>query len=238
MMAIVTKDSILVDVIGVFSLCIVAVCLYINYVIFFFLDHSEFINMLNVFKFCFRIQPIIHPILCVCILVMLISELNSAETPIDEFVDDSLQDWRFFSDSVMGGVSQGSIEHINTTAFSGLRLSGLVSTKNNGGFIQVRRAVDFSSLSHVEGIKFLARGNGEEYQMHIRTRALLPWQYYSVSFTAPEKWAEIQLPFTAFTRSSRWLSSKLKKDRIRTIAIVAFGKPFEADCTIRELSTY
>ena len=51
--------------------------------------------------------------------------------------------------------------------------------------------------------------------------------FNSVSFTAPEKWAEIQLPFTAFTRSSRWLSSKLKKDRIRTIAIVAFGKPFE-----------
>ena len=46
-------------------------------------------------------------------------------------------EWEYISDQVMGGVSEGEVE-ILRRCFISLRLSGNVSTKNNGGFIQVR----------------------------------------------------------------------------------------------------
>ena len=42
--------------------------------------------------------------------------------------------WAYLADTVMGGVSQGRAEFSN----GALRLTGQVSTENNGGFIQVR----------------------------------------------------------------------------------------------------
>ena len=44
--------------------------------------------------------------------------------------------WQYFSDRVMGGVSQGSAEIAEVGGRQALRLSGEVSLENNGGFIQ------------------------------------------------------------------------------------------------------
>ena len=203
-----------------------------------FIDHLGWVNIMGFFQGDFVNEGFIWALVCFCVLGVLTEEAGASNTTIDDFIDSSLEEWSFFSDTVMGGISQGSVEHINTSTFSGLRLKGKVSTENNGGFIQVRRDVDFSSLPSVEGIRFLAKGNGEEYRIHLRTRALLPWQYFSVSFKSTETWTEVHLPLSSFTRSSRWLSRKVKKDRITSIAIVAFGKAYDADLAIRELSTY
>ena len=46
--------------------------------------------------------------------------------------------WAFLADTVMGGVSRGNAEFIP----GALRLTGNVSTKNNGGFIQVRTRIN------------------------------------------------------------------------------------------------
>ena len=46
------------------------------------------------------------------------------------------QSWSYIADTVMGGVSQGSAVYVKEEV--SIRLSGIVSTKNNGGFIQVR----------------------------------------------------------------------------------------------------
>ena len=43
--------------------------------------------------------------------------------------------WAYLADTVMGGVSQGGAEF----SAGALRLTGQVSTKNNGGFIQGTR---------------------------------------------------------------------------------------------------
>ena len=58
---------------------------------------------------------------------------------------DYLEDWEYISDQVMGGVSVGKVEILNDNKLF-LRLSGDVSTKNNGGFIQVRKKSPFSFL--------------------------------------------------------------------------------------------
>ena len=55
----------------------------------------------------------------------------------DDF-QDPIQ-WTFISDSVMGGVSTGSIVYEMKEGYSVAYMSGDVSTKNNGGFIQARR---------------------------------------------------------------------------------------------------
>ncbi len=54
----------------------------------------------------------------------------------------TLKDWKFFSDQVMGGVSEGRISLKPDEGKFFLRLEGKVSTANNGGFIQVRREFD------------------------------------------------------------------------------------------------
>ena len=45
--------------------------------------------------------------------------------------------WSYLADTVMGGVSEGSAEFGNSGLDKTIRLTGEVSTANNGGFIQV-----------------------------------------------------------------------------------------------------
>ena len=57
----------------------------------------------------------------------------------------TLKDWKFFSDQVMGGVSEGKTSIGKDEGNFFLRLEGTVSTKNNGGFIQVRKEYDLKN---------------------------------------------------------------------------------------------
>ena len=49
--------------------------------------------------------------------------------------------WAGFSDRVMGGVSELTARVVAESGDRFLRMSGRVSTRNNGGFIQVRLTV-------------------------------------------------------------------------------------------------
>ena len=61
----------------------------------------------------------------------------SDETLSFPFTLDSVKNWKYISDQVMGGVSEGtvSLEQDGDMVFA--RLTGDVSTKNNGGFIKI-----------------------------------------------------------------------------------------------------
>ena len=97
----------------------------------------------------------------------------------------------------MGGVSQGSAEF----DAGALRLTGQVSTKNNGGFIQVRTRIDPSDSKEKTGIKIKVKGNGDVYYLHIRNAsARLPWHYYTANFKTNEKWNEVIIPFEKFEK--------------------------------------
>ena len=94
-----------------------------------------------------------------------------------------VSDWKYVSDRVMGGVSEGNVylEQDGDTSFA--RLTGDVSTRNNGGFIQLRSAVSLFNkpkmfqLIHdankggqeLQGVRLNVRGNGETYHVMIRT---------------------------------------------------------------------
>ena len=143
--------------------------------------------------------------------------------------------WAYLADTVMGGVSQGSAD------FSAgvLRLTGKVSTKNNGGFIQIRTRVDPAESLGKKGIKIKVKGNGEVYYLHVRNAsARLPWQYYTASFQTSEKWKDITISFDEFEKSATLMPRKLKPDSIKTIGLVAYGKDHNADVSIANLEFY
>jgi len=147
--------------------------------------------------------------------------------------------WVYIADTVMGGVSEGSASLIDTPKGKAIKLSGKVSTQNNGGFIQVRVNMPKGVASEFTGIKLNVKGNGDEYFVHIRnSSSKLPWQYYAHNFKAKNEWQEIKLPFSEFSRSSRFIKKKMKIETIRSIGLVAYGKDYDADISILNVSFY
>ena len=147
--------------------------------------------------------------------------------------------WIYFADNVMGGISEGSSEYVKVASGKAIRLYGEVSTKNNGGFIQVRMPYSIDQLEKYKGIKIKMKRNGEEYFLHLRNRSSrLPWQYYQASFKTERNWKVVNIPFEKFKRSSHFLRSVFDPSTIKTIGIVAYGKDHTADIMVSELQFY
>ena len=91
------------------------------------------------------------------------ASLGTAFVPVDAF------DWSYLADTVMGGVSQGQARMEGGV----LRLTGRVSTANNGGFIQTRMRLDDGLPDGARGLRLRVRGNGERYFIHIRTTVFM-----------------------------------------------------------------
>ena len=147
--------------------------------------------------------------------------------------------WIYFADNVMGGVSEGASEYVIEQSGKAIRLYGEVSTKNNGGFIQVRMPYSIERVNKYEGIKIKSKGNGEEYFLHLRnSSSRLPWQYYQARFKTDTVWTEVKIPFKDFKKSSNFMKSVFDPNTIKTIAIVAYGKDYQADVTVSALELY
>ena len=165
---------------------------------------------------------------------------QSEETFVDVFNETSL--WRYIGDSVMGGISTGSIFfETNEQGERTACLNGSVSTANNGGFIQMRKEInrsDREELKDVSAVVIEARGNDEEYFVHIRTKGMLmPWTYYYVSFIATSEFREFVFPLDQFKRSGRFLGRNFPRGReLKSIGLVAFGKDYEAQLCSKKVS--
>ena len=112
-------------------------------------------------------------------------------------------DWEYVADTVMGGVSQGQAQRETVAGRDAIRLTGTVSLDNNGGFVQIAFDLDAGQdfdASAFAGLAFDVLGNGDTYDLRVRTRALSrPWQSFRASFAAPEIWTEVRVPFEALT---------------------------------------
>jgi hypothetical protein len=145
---------------------------------------------------------------------------------------DATQGWRFFTDQVMGGVSDGSAR----IEGGALRLTGTVSTDNNGGFIQARLE-GIRLPDNATALTIRTQGNGQDYFIHLRTTGTrLPWQYYQARFTARPDWQTVTLPLAAFKPSGRLLRSTPRAGDVRSVALVAYGRDHEADVSLSEIS--
>jgi hypothetical protein len=147
--------------------------------------------------------------------------------------------WAYFSDQVMGGVSEGRAAFEQSGGQTVLRLTGKVSTANNGGFIQARTKLEGPLPANATGVVLSVRGNDQPYFVHLRTtRTLLPWQFYQATFNATATWSEVRIPFTAFTPYGSFLGKTFNTTSVRSIAIVAFGRDHTADLSVRAVGFY
>ena len=179
------------------------------------------------------------------LLLLIFTTVISAAAEEDiklPFTQNSGQYWQYISDRTMGGVSDGqaSLEQDGEIFFA--RLTGNVSTKNNGGFIQLRSRFSFEDFEkdgkEIKGVRLNVRGNGETYHIFIRTKETQSYRdYYSASFKANPEWEMIDLPFSAFKH--RYSSnSVLEGKNIRTFGIVAYGRDFTSDVSVSTINFY
>ena len=158
---------------------------------------------------------------------------TSAMDIISQDTENSNSNWELITDQVMGGVSEGTLTEEIEDGKKFFRLEGIVSTKNNGGFIQFR-SKSIIKENDFKGIRLETRGAPGEYFVHLRTNyTFLPWQYYSGKFVVTENWKEVNIMFEEFEKSNFYQPSKFVSSEITSIGFVAFGKDFNAKLDIK-----
>jgi hypothetical protein len=142
-------------------------------------------------------------------------------------------DWKGITDQVMGGVSDLTIQYDDGIFL----MSGNVSTDNNGGFVRLSNRIDINS-NNFKGISFKAKGNNETYEIHVTLKGLKipPWSYFSQSFDVTNEWQEYEILFQNLKRSSGFSAASMKAKNIRDLSIAGFGRDFEVDLAIKEIS--
>ena len=151
------------------------------------------------------------------------------------------QYWRLVTDTVMGGVSRGSIAKETLEGREAIRMRGDVSTENNGGFVQI--ALDLApetgsfDAGGFTGLEMEVLGNHESYGAHLRTTDITrPQQSYRQSFVTTPDWLTLQLPFVQFIPHR--IDIPLNVRRLRRIGFVAIGREFAADLAVARLAFY
>jgi len=150
------------------------------------------------------------------------------------------QQWEFFTDGVMGGLSDGNVKLDKINKENCYRMTGNVTTENNGGFIQIRAILKPSiKASNYEGIYLKVYGNNERYYLSLRTPyTKAPWQNYKFGFKVKKNWQEIKAPFSKFKRSHFYQPKDVKKQKIKSVGLVAGFDDFKADICLAEIGFY
>lgn len=178
--------------------------------------------------------------LAACLMIGANAPRALAQTALaGEFTMQRDAGWRFFTDQVMGGVSEGRVDFVTEGGQTFARMTGQVSTANRGGFIQMR--VDLSSPPPpgTIGVRLEVRGNDQRYFVHLRTSGtMLPWQYYQAGFDVTRSWSEVRLPFSAFTASGALLRREPRPNSLTSLGVVAYGRDHQALIEVREVGFY
>jgi len=154
----------------------------------------------------------------------------------EDFSQDPASRWRFVADTVMGGVSDGAVRFLHDGSRTYVRLTGTVSTKNNGGFIQVRTRFDGGLGEQVNALRLNIRGNGETYYVFLRSaQGTRPWHSYRHAFVAPAQWSEVRLPIAQFSPSRAELPKHINPQDVTGIGLVAYGGDFAADVSVSSI---
>lgn len=161
-------------------------------------------------------------------LIIIILSMNIFSEQLDD-----PNAWRAITDQVMGGVSNLSVSHSEGVFF----MKGNVSTDNNGGFVRLSNRIDISS-NNFHGIKFKAKGNNETYEIHVTLKGIKvpPWSYFSKGFDVTNEWQEYEIFFEDLKRSSGISTATMRAKNIRDISIAGYGKDFNVDLAIKEIS--
>ena len=173
----------------------------------------------------------------ISIVLIFFFSFNISSMPIDN-LDNIRGDWTMISDQVMGGVSEVNFYELEEEGNKFYRLEGVVSTANNGGFIQSVVRIKENTNGY-KGVRITVRGTKDKYYIWIRTPASrFPWDRYLVSFEPGEDWSVIELPFSTFKKSNFYMKKNMNVNRIKTIAFAAYGKDFNAQLDIASIEFF
>ena len=149
--------------------------------------------------------------------------------------------WEYVADGVMGGVSQGGLRQESYRGRNAAVLRGQVSLDNNGGFVQI--AFDLRpdgsgyDASAWDGVEFDLCGNGELYDIRLRTDQLTrPWQSFRTEVTAPQDWQAARLPFSAFVAHKT--EAVFDPRYLRRIGVLGIGRVFHAEVAVSGVALY
>ena len=141
--------------------------------------------------------------------------------------------WGAVDDVVMGGVSESSIQFVESAAL----FAGNVSTANSGGFVSVRtRNFDPPfNLSGYTGVKLRVKGDGKRYKFFLRTDTQWDSVAYSYSFdTVADTWIDVRVSFTDLIPVFRAKTAKdcppIDTSKIRSLQLML--SKFEYDSTL------
>jgi monofunctional biosynthetic peptidoglycan transglycosylase len=109
------------------------------------------------------------------------------------------RDWQVVNDTVMGGVSSGSV----TRTDDGLRFTGELSLESNGGFVSIRTAPSDLNLDGATALKVTVRGEARTWQLtahreDVRLRA----GSYRAPVTVTEEASTVTVPLSRFRAHS------------------------------------
>ncbi len=168
------------------------------------------------------------------------------DRPIDDFsTEDQVSSlgtrWALRTDRISGGASAGKMQFEPAEGQTVLHLTGSVASADRGGFIAAQLGLDprgrnFSAHGFA-GLRLRVKGNGQSYSIRLRTKdTRFVTQYYEAVFQTSGQWQEVKLPFTQFVPAS--VAAPLDPIALRTVAVVAAGKNFDADIQVANLSFY
>jgi hypothetical protein len=152
--------------------------------------------------------------------------------------------WEGFTDRVMGGMSEMTVGIRQEEGIPFLSMSGTVSLRNNGGFIQSRLLLRKSGkpafdASAWTGIRLVVRGVGSGYYLFLRTvDNRLPWAFFMAPIALTGDWEEVRIPFSTFGKGDFGSFFGLNLKRLASVAVVAYKKEFAARLDLREIGFY
>lgn len=148
--------------------------------------------------------------------------------------------WEYVADTVMGGVSTGTVTHEQVAGRQAARLKGSVSLENNGGFIQMAfdlAAGDVLDASGFQGIEVEICGHGTGYELRLRTDKLQrPWQSFRAAIEVLPEWHAIRLPWRLF--KGHKTDAQFDPARLRRISLLAIGREMQADVAVSSIRFY
>ena len=107
-------------------------------------------------------------------------------------------DWRVVNDTVMGGVSQSTVQVDDTLTFS-----GTLSLERNGGFASTRARIPRGALVGGEALLVRLRGDGRTYDLTLRRADVrLRAGSYRVAIPSDTTETEVVIPLSAFRPTS------------------------------------
>lgn len=124
-----------------------------------------------------------------------IAQEESFMKPLVELDAATADRWQIVNDGVMGGLSRSRFSFEEGLA----TFEGVVSLANNGGFASVRTSLDDTDWGDWDGIELRAEGDGETFQVSLRTNEAWDGLAYRARFQAPGgAIGTIRVPFSEF----------------------------------------